>query len=267
MAEPLSREVLQRQRAALGSLRSFGPILAGQPAPPVRLDNRRVFEESIAGLCTWLKSTTNPDPGTFASSPGQFLAACVEVRRLAEEGETEAALTQLSALYPASSETRKQALAPVFGELAWSLLQAIEQQLERGNHEKANVLAKNAMAIIERTPFRDEFKSLSQTLFASRPAAELTTVLEPSTAAPAPDSERARIRQAEALLCDYADELSMADNHLEREFLQAVRDGSETAFKRHEKLKNRVQRSTRWGGREPYRTILKLLEAGGRRSA
>lgn len=60
---------------------------------------------------------------------------------------------------------------------------------------------------------------------------------------------------------DYADELSLAENQLEQEFLKAVWAGSEAAFKRKARLRNRLQQRTRWGGREPYKTTLKLLES------
>ena len=83
----------------------------------------------------------------------------------------------------------------------------------------------------------------------------------PSAAAPVAQAQGPRARQAEALLRDYADELSLAENRLEQEFLQAVTEGSDAAFKRKEKLKNRLQKRTRWGGREPYKTSLKLLES------
>jgi hypothetical protein len=53
----------------------------------------------------------------------------------------------------------------------------------------------------------------------------------------------------------------MAVNQLEQEFLKAVWEGSDAAFKRKAKLRNRLQRRTQWGGREPYKTTLKLLES------
>ena len=53
----------------------------------------------------------------------------------------------------------------------------------------------------------------------------------------------------------------MPENQLEREFLKALSEGSEAAFKRKEKLRNRLQKRTRWGGREPYKTTLRLLES------
>lgn len=59
---------------------------------------------------------------------------------------------------------------------------------------------------------------------------------------------------------DYVDELGMAENQLEHDFLMSVLDGSDEAFKRKEKLRGRLQRRIRWGGREPYRTIFNLLE-------
>ncbi len=84
---------------------------------------------------------------------------------------------------------------------------------------------------------------------------------EPSTAAPALESQGPRAHEAEALLCDYADELSLAENQLEQAFLAAVRAGSDATFKRKEKLRNRLRKRTQWGGREPYKTTLKLLES------
>jgi hypothetical protein len=261
LAEPLSRKVSEHLRATLEALPKPGSSLAEHPVPAIRLESRTAFEESIADLCAWLKSRTNPETGTASFSARQFLAACVELRELAEEGKLEEALAKASALYPTLGETRKQGLASMFGELTWALLQAIEQQLDRGNYEKAIALAENAMAIIEGTPLRDDFKSLFQTLFAARPAGGATLPPEPSTAASTGDPQGARAYQAEVLLRDYADELSMAENKLEQEFLEAVVEGSDGAFKRKEKLKHRLQNRTRWGGREPYKTTLKLVES------
>ncbi len=65
---------------------------------------------------------------------------------------------------------------------------------------------------------------------------------------------------ADALLREHADELSLPENGLEREFLQAVLRGMDAGFKRKEKLKHRLEKRTRWGGREPYKTTLQLLE-------
>jgi len=53
----------------------------------------------------------------------------------------------------------------------------------------------------------------------------------------------------------------MAENQLEQAFLKAVKEGADAAFKRKEKLRNRLQKRTRWGGRDPYKTTLELLES------
>ena len=103
-------------------------------------------------------------------------------------------------------------------------------------------------------------RTLLQELLTPGPA-EKASSLSPPTAVSAPEAQSPRGRQAEILLRDYADELSMAENKLEREFLQAVVEGSECAFKRKEKLKRRLQKRTRWGGREPYKATLKLMES------
>jgi hypothetical protein len=241
--------------------------LAERPVPPIRLENRTAFEESLTHLCAWLKSRTNQESNACSSDTAQFLTACVELRELEEEGKTEEALAKASALYPKLSEARKEALAPVLGELAWSLIETIEQQLDRGNSEKAIELGDNAMAIIQGTPLRDDFKSLFQTLLAIRPAGEATVPPGPSIPTSAANPQEARCQQAPSLLRDYADELSMPENQLEQRFLQAVRDGSDATFNRREKLKNRLQRRTRWGGREPYKTTLKLLESAAQTHA
>ena len=118
------------------------------------------------------------------------------------------------------------------------------------------------MAIIEGTPSRDDFRSLLQELFAPRALNTGFAAPKPLATASAAEAQGPRARQAEVWLREYADELSLAENQLERAFLEAVREGSDAAFKRKEKLRNRLQRRTRWGGREPYKTILKLLDSG-----
>jgi type IV secretory pathway VirB10-like protein len=145
--------------------------------------------------------------------------------------------------------------------LSWSFLQAIEQQLDRGNTEKATALAESAKAIVQGTPSQDEFKSLLEELFAPKPANKPFEPPAPPTTVSAPEPPGPRAQQAEVLLRDHADELNMAENQLEQAFLKAVREGSEAAFKRKEKLRNRLQKRTRWGGREPYKSTLKLLES------
>jgi len=147
--------------------------------------------------------------------------------------------------------------------LSWPFLRAIEKELGQGDAgKKANASAERAMAIIEGTPSRDDFMSLLQELLVPGPSDTALAPPKPSAAASAAEAQGPRARQAEALLRDYADELSMVENRLEQEFLQAVREGSDAAFKRKEKLRNRLRRRTRWGGREPYKTSLKLLDSG-----
>ena len=110
-------------------------------------------------------------------------------------------------------------------------------------------------------PSRNDFKSLLENMVAPKRAQELTATPGPSNGASASGAGGARVHQAEALLCDHAEELGMAENQLEHAFLEAVREGSDATFRRKDKLKNRLQRRTRWGGREPYKTTLKLLES------
>jgi hypothetical protein len=264
LGEPLSRKVSEQLRVTLAGLLNQTSSLAGQTAPRIRLEDKTAFEKSIASLCAWIRSIRNPAPSGSLPGAGQLLATLVELRVFAEEGNAAEALEKASVLYPTLSKAEKQALAPFFGELSWSFIQAIEEQLDRGNHEKAAALAESATVITEGTRSRDEFKSLLLELFAPKPANKGFTPLGPSPAASAPEASGLsgpRAHQAEVLLRDHADELSMAVNQLEQEFLKAVWEGSDAAFKRKAKLRNRLQRRTQWGGREPYKTTLKLLES------
>jgi hypothetical protein len=229
--------------------------------PRIHVGSQTTFEESITGLCTWIKSRRNQAASASLPSANQLLANMVELRALVEEADAAGALEKATAIYPILSETKKKALAPLFGQLSWSLLQAIEEQLDLGHNERASALANGAMRFIEETPSRDEFKSLLQELFAPRADNKGFAPLGLSAAESASEAQGARARRAEVLLRDYADELSLAENQLEQEFLKAVSEGSDVAFKRKEKLRNRLQRHTRWGGREPYKTTLKLLES------
>jgi hypothetical protein len=140
--------------------------------PRIQLESPTAFEQSIASLCAWIKSTRNPGPSAFLPGESQLLPVLVELRALAEGGDGAEVLEKASVLYPTLSKTRRQALAPFFGELSWFFLQAIEQQLDRGNREKATALAESARAIVEGTPSQDEFMSLLDELFAPIPEVE-----------------------------------------------------------------------------------------------
>jgi hypothetical protein len=157
-------------------------------------------------------------------------------------------LRRQGVLYPTLSKTKKQALAPFFGELSWSFIQAIEEQLDRGNNEKAAALAESARAIIEGTPSRDDFKSLLQELFAPKAANKGLAPLGPSTIAPASEAQVPRAHQAEVLLRDHADELGMAENQLEQEFLKAVRGGFGCRLQAKREAKESVAEAHSVGG-------------------
>jgi len=194
--------------------------------------------------------------------PRQLLVTLIDLRVLAEEGRLGEVLPKAAALFPTLSQATKLALAPFFTELFWSLLRLIEQEVDRGNWATANSLAESARTLVEETPARDDFKSLLQQVLAPRPKPGGTAPAAALTAAPASEAQGSRARLADALLHDYGDELAMAENQLEQEFLHAVKEGSDAEFRRKEKLRNRLQRRTRWGGREPYKTTLKLLDTG-----
>jgi hypothetical protein len=265
LVEPFSRNVSEQLRETLAVLHTQTNGRPQRPVPRIQVESQTTFEESVTGLCAWIKSKGNQAASASLPSAHQWLATMVELRALVEEAHTAEALEKARTVHPTLSETQKQALAPFFGELSWSLLQAIEQQRELGNIEQVSALAEGAMRLIEGTPSRDQFKSLLQQLFAPKAMNRRFTPQGPSIAASAPEARGPRAHRAEELLRVYADELSLDENQLEQEFLEAVRDVSEAAFKRKEKLRNRLQRRTRWGGREPYKTTLKLLEsvAGG----
>jgi hypothetical protein len=206
LAEPLSRKISEQLRVTLAALPKQASSLMEQTVPRIDLENQMTFEKSIASLCAWIRLTRNLVPGA-----SQLLANMVELRVLAEEGNAAEALEKASVLYPRLSETKKQALAPVFGELSRSFLRAVEQQLDRGNSEKAAALAESARAIIKGTPSRDDFKSLLQELFAPKAANKGLAPLGPSTIEPASEAQGPRAHQAEVLLRDHADELGMAE--------------------------------------------------------
>lgn len=260
LAEPFNRKVSEPLREALATLPKLGDSLAAQPAPRLHLENPTKFEASITGLCAWIKSRRQQMSSATMPGASQLLTGWVEVRALAEAGDAANALVKASALHSALSESKQQALAPFLTELSWSCLQLIAQQLHQGNKEKATTLAESAMAIVEGTPSRDDFKSRVQDLFAPKLATQDSASPEPSVTVSTSEPPGLRARQAEALLRDYAEELSLSENQLEHEFLKAVKSGSEVAFRRKEKLRNRLQRRTRWGGREPYKTTLELLD-------
>jgi len=261
LGEPLDRKVSEQLRGTLAALPKPGATFVEQPLPPIRLENQVALAESLTGLCGWINSSRRRAPSASSPCASQWLGALVQWRALAEEGNAAEALEQASAAYPKLSATKRQALAPFFAELSWLFLRAIEKELRQGDTGKATALANGAMAIIEGTHARDDFSSLLQELLGPRAPNKAVAPPIPSAAASAAEAQEPRARQAEALLRDYADELGLAANRLEQQVLQAVREGSDAAFKRKEKLRNRLQRRTRWGGREPYKTILKLLES------
>jgi hypothetical protein len=211
LGEPLSRKVSEQLRVTLAGLLNQTTSLEGQMVPRIRLEDKTAFEKSIASLCAWIRSIRSPAPSGSLPGAGQLLANLVELRVLAEEGNAAEALEKASVLYPTLNETKKQALAPVFGELSRSFLRAVEQQLDRRNSEKAAALAESARAIIEGTPSRDDFKSLLQKLFAPKAANKGLAPLGPSTIEPASEAQGPRAHQAEVLLRDHADELGMAE--------------------------------------------------------
>jgi hypothetical protein len=260
LGEPLSRKVSRDLPRTLAAAPKPGAGFADRPVPRLRLESPTVFEESIIGLGGWLRSRWKQEPTACSTCANQWVSPLVELRALAEEDNLATALEKASVLLPALRTTEKQALAPFFAELSWALLQAIERHLAQGAREKAVALTETAKAIIKETPSRDDFEGLLRELFAAEAASRGSAPPSPFTAPSPLQPPGRKAQQAEALLRDYADELNMPENHLELEFLLAVRRGSEGAFKRKEKLRNRLQRSTRWGGREPYKTTLRLLE-------
>ena len=255
LGEPLDRKVAEPLRGTLASMPKPGARLTEQPVPRVRIEDQAAFEESMICLCGWMR---NQAPSASSPSGSEMLRALVKLRTLAEEGNAAEALERASELYPRLSETNRRALAPFFAELSWLFLRAIEEDLGQGDTGKATALADRAKAILEETPWRDDFNGLLRELFAPYAGDPGLAPPKPLVAAAA-DAQGSRVRQADALLREHADELSLAENQLEQGFLQAVRDGSEAAFRRKEKLRSRLLRRTRWGGREPYKTALRLL--------
>jgi hypothetical protein len=106
-----------------------------------------------------------------------------------------------------------------------------------------------------------EFNSMFEALCPPRSAEKELAPPPPAATPGLAGAPGARARQAQLLLRQYAEELALAGNRLEREFLQAVVEGADAAFKRREKLRNRLQKLTQWGGREPYKSTLRLLDS------
>ena len=247
-------------RAILAGLRDADDSLPEQVPGRIHLENQTVFEQSIAGLCAWIKSHNPQAPGASELRGNQLLATFVELRGLAEAGKVAEALERAMSLYPMLNPGRKQALGTFYGQLSRAMLGVIEQWLIQGNRKEATELSQRVTALIQGTPGGDEFQGSLQEILTPRLAEKASAPETPSTAVASPEAHAAR-RSAELLLRDYANELGLAENKLEQEFLEAVVAGSDGAFKRKEKLKHRLQKRTRWGGREPYKTTLKLVES------
>ena len=257
--EPLGARVSGQMREILATLPTPEGHAAEQPPPRIRLESITSFEESLAALCRWVRSLHKPAPGPGLLPGTQRLAELIELRSLAEQGRAAEALDQALSLRPALSEGQVRALGPLFGQLSGAWLAAIEQKLDQGARDEAATLSQRVIGLIQGTPGQEEFQGLLRELFAPRPGEGAPAPAVPSVQPAVQGARRESARQAEELLRDYADELSLDGNTLEREFLQAIVAGSGDAFKRKEKLRRRLEKRTQWGGREPYRTTLKLL--------
>ena len=254
LKEPLEKQVSQPAREAMSTLLQERTDFARQLAPHIQLESPAAFEESVASLRSWVAPTVLPAE-RISPNGSAPLAALTEARILAEEGQAIKALERAERVYPCLSKTRKQALAPFFVGLAWLLLAAIERLYAEGDAEAATSIVQKSRTLIAETPALGEFNGLVNELFLQKPPPDSVG----DSPASAPTSPRRQ--QAQALLSDYADELSLAGNRPEREFLYAVIEGSDQKFKWKEKLNNRLRRLTQWGGREPYRTTAALLES------
>jgi hypothetical protein len=213
MNEPLTRKVAQPLATALEALPETFDIQSGPAIPRIRLETTIAFRESVEKLRAFLTSRKSPGSVTPSSSR-EFLAACVELRACLEAGRTEEAMAKSNTLFAGLNEARKQALAPFFNELACSILQEIEQRLSRGENRTATVLARNSKRFMQSTGLRIDFEELLPAVVGDVQAVEPALMSEPPT--------QARVSEAETLLREYADELNMAENRLELQFLQAV---------------------------------------------
>jgi hypothetical protein len=267
IVQPLSEWVSERLREALGVLSQADRSLLEQSLPCIVPDDQRKFQESVGRMCGWINSLARNVRNASPHGADPMFAELVELRALAEEGRAGEALERTARLASTLDESRKQALAPFFRELSWSALGDIERELIQGQAQKAKSLADSAAALVGGTPLEPELSGLLQDLFRREARESEPTPPACPSAALASEAEGPRARQAAILLRDHAEELDLAENGLEHAFLQAVLQGSDASFRRKEKLKHRLRIRTRWGGREPYKTILRLLDTVGGPSA
>lgn len=252
VAEPL-KENLERLAQARGQLQR-------QMVPVLELANQAALDRSLIGLRDWAQGLGNPSPTLPIAAADDPLWGLAEARSLAEAGEIVGAMERAACFFPLLTRKKKEHLATFFSELPSLILGHIEQELQQGQREKAYALAAKAKLLLEGQPGLSEYEALLQELFRPKQAA-------PASAAPGSTPRRTapcqplnpRIQQAEKLLSQYSDELAIGENGLEREFLQAIVQGSEAAFHRKTKLAHRLQKLTQWGGREPHMTTLRLL--------
>ena len=260
LPEPLTRKVASAAREAIQVATQARLELEALVAPRLSLENPKNFEKSVASLGEWFQRRHSPASTAWLAPEDRLIQQLAELRILAEEGAVVAALDLAVALMDLLKKSQKARLEPFFAALSRLLLAPLKQQLHQGQRDQANACAEQARLLLAGTPalaeFEQAFKQCLQAQAADTAAA--ARLLAPSRVPPAPGLE-ARAKQAQALLRDYADELALGENLLEQQFLQTIASG--LVFSRKEKLENRLRKLTRWGGREPHVTSLKLLRS------
>ena len=258
--EPLGSRVLERLEATLAGFPEESTLSPETPVPHIQLENQTKFAESIASLCAWMHSDETQALGVSEPEGRQLLIAVARVRALAETGKLEEALQQAMILYPGMNQRRKPSLDAFLSQLSGPLLGAVEHKLRKGNMDQATALSQRTIALTKGTPIGEELRSLLEELFTSRSAEKASAEEIPLFSSSIPEAEASQDPIAQRLLTMYADELRMVENKLERAFLESVVASQDTAFKHKTQLRHRLQRLTRWGGREPHKSALKLLE-------
>ena len=258
LLEPLTREVAPFIREAIRVVTQAHDNLVALVAPRVTLQNQKDFEQSVANLGEWVKRRHKPASAPALTLEDQPLLQLAEVRILVEEGAVGRALDQAVALLGSLSKSQKTHLEPFFVALSRLLLEPLDENTSQPRKETVKAWAKQARLLLAGTPALVEFdRAFTQCGHAYSEAATAATRLAASfRSLPAPEQED-RANKADSLLRDFADELALDENLLEKEFLQATDSGA--VFSRKQKLENRLRKLTRWGGREPHVSSLRLL--------
>jgi hypothetical protein len=202
----LAGPLLEEQLKLLTRLQMDHPLVS---KPLVLLSSATEFQWSVHALARWLKEIAVPlEARSLDLDLGQDLAGAVAFRKLAEEGQLEAARAKAQELLPRLSRKKRAEFEQCLGGLQMAKVQ-------------------------------------------NKPAQTVTQM---------PAKESVPARTAAELLKAHADELSLPPHALVREFLVFLREDRGDEFRKKKQLRAQLDHLTRFGGREPFRSSLKLLK-------